>query len=218
VRRELRYRLLLAARSRAVLAPGVAWVFVLAGVYAYKPNEVRGSLGITALLLCPVTAWLAVALSHAEPAPQRELLAAAAGRRPAAALVLAAAAVAIVGAVLGVIDVAWPVVTHSFDRRPTVGDVAIGVLVHAGCAAYGAALGTLVGARVIARPAVAFAALAALAVLAAPLFALAPVLSPAAWAADAMLDGTAVAGPVIALAAHAAALTWLAALALRRIP
>jgi hypothetical protein len=216
--RELRYRLLLAARSRAVLAPAVAWVFVLAGVYAYKPNEVRGSLGITALLLCPITAWLAVALSHAEPAPQRELLAAAAGRRPAAALALAAGAVAIVGALLGVIDVAWPIVTHSFDRRASVGDVAAGLLVHAGCAAYGAALGTLAGARVIARPAVAFAVLAAVAVVAAPLFALAPALSPAAWTADAMLDGAAIAGPVVALAIHAAALTWLAAIALKRIP
>ncbi len=216
--RELRYRLLLAARSRAVLAPAVAWVFVLAGVYAYRPNEVRGSLGITALLLCPISAWLAVALSHAEPAPQRELLAAAAGRRPAAALVLATAAVAILGAVLGVIDVAWPIVSHAFDRRATVGDVAAGLLAHAGCAAYGAALGTLVGARMVARPAVAFVVLAALAVVAAPLFALAPALSPAAWTADAMLDGGTMAGPAVALAVHAAVITWLGATALKRIP
>jgi hypothetical protein len=218
VKRELRYRLLLAARSRAVLAPGVAWIFVLVGVYAYKPNDVRGSLGITALLLCPITAWLAVALSHAEPRPQRELVTAAAGRRPVAALALTTGAVAIFGAVLGVIDVAWPIVSHAFDRRATVSDVAVGLLVHAGCAAYGAALGTLVGARVVARPAVAFAVLAALAVVAAPLFALAPALSPAAWTADAMLDSSTIAGPVIALAVHAAVVTALAATALKRIP
>ena len=212
------YRLLLAGRSRAVLAPAVAGSFVLAGVYAYRPNEVRGSLGITALLLCPITAWLAVALSHAEPAPQRELLTAGAGQTPTQALTLAAGATATLGAVLGAIDVAWPIVTHAFDRTPTATDIVVGALAHAGCAAYGAALGTLVGARVVARPAIAFAILVALAVVSVPLFALAPVLSPAAWTADAMLDSAAIAGPVIALAAHAALVTALAALALKRIP
>jgi prolipoprotein diacylglyceryltransferase len=218
VTRELRYRLLLAGRSRAALAPAVAWVFVLAGVYAYHPNEVRGSLGITALLLCPITAWLAVALSHAEPAPQRELLTAAAGHTPTIALTLTAAATALLGAVLGLIDVAWPVVTHAFDHTPSVTDIVVGLLAHAGCAAYGAALGTLVGARVIARTAVAFAVLVALAIVSVPLFALAPVLSPAAWTADAMLNSAAIAGPVIALAAHAALVIAVAAAALKRIP
>jgi hypothetical protein len=218
VTRELRCRLLLAGRSRAALAPAVAWLFVLFGVYAYHPNEVRGSLGITALLLCPITAWLAVALSHAEPAPQRELLTAAAGRTPVAALALTGGAIAILGATLGVIDIAWPVVTHAFDRTPTTTDVVVGLLAHAGCAAYGAALGTLVGARVIARPAVAFAILVALAVVSVPLFALAPVLSPAAWTADAMLNDATIAGPELALAAHVALVTALAAAALRRIP
>ena len=76
----LRYHLLLAARSRAVLAPAAAWLFVLAGVYAYPPNDVGGSFAVTAGLLVPLSAWLAVALSHAEPAPQ--LRAARRGQRP----------------------------------------------------------------------------------------------------------------------------------------
>jgi hypothetical protein len=211
----LRYRVVLAARSRAVLAPAAAWLFVLAGVYAYKPNEVRGSLGITALLLVPVTAWLAVALSHAEPAPQRELLAA---ETAVASLVQAAAAVAVLGAILGAIDIAWPIAARSFDRHVTASDVAVAVLAHAGCAAYGAALGTLACARLIARPAVAFAALAAVAIVSVPLFELAPALSPAAWTADALLNGGAIAGPVVALAIHAVALVALAAAALRRVP
>jgi hypothetical protein len=143
---ELRYRVLLAARSRAALSPAVAWLFVLAGVYAYKPNEVRGSLGVTALLLVPITAWLAVSLSHAEPRPQRELIAAAQGRGPAEALVLAAAAIVSV-----------------------------------------------------------------------PLFELDPALSPAAWTADALLNGGAIAGPAIALAVHAVAVVALAAVALERV-
>jgi hypothetical protein len=218
VRRELHYRIVLAARSRAALAPAAAWLFVLAGVYAYKPNEVRGSLGITALLLVPVTAWLAVTLSHAEPAPQRELLAAAAGRSPAAALALSAGALAVLGAVLGAVDIAWPIAARSFDHHPSAADIATAILAHTGCAAYGAALGTLAGARLVSRPAVAFALLAAFAIVSVPLFELAPALSPAAWTADALLNGGAIAGPFAALAVHAAAAVALATGALKRVP
>jgi hypothetical protein len=214
---ELRYRVLLAARSRAALSPAVAWLFVLAGVYAYKPNEVRGSLGVTALLLVPITAWLAVSLSHAEQRPQRELIAAAQGRGPAEALVLAAAGVAVLGAVLGAIDIAWPLAARSFDQHPSAADIATAVAAHAGCAAYGAALGTLSCARLVARPAVAFAILAAAAIVSVPLFELDPALSPAAWTADALLDGGAIAGPAIALAVHAVAVVALAAVALERV-
>jgi hypothetical protein len=213
---ELRYRLLLAARSRAAIAPGVAWLFVLVGVYAYHTNEVRGSLGITALLLAPVTAWLAVALTHAEPAPQRELLTA--GDDPVRALARTAAAFALLGAALGAADIAWPIVSRAFDRPVTASDLVAGALAHAGCAAYGAALGTLTGARLIARPAVAFAILVATAIVAVPLFELAPALSPAAWTADAMLDAHAVLLPFLALAIHAVAVTAVAATALKRIP
>jgi hypothetical protein len=213
---ELRYRLLLAARSRAAIAPGVAWLFVLIGVYVYHPNEVRGSMGITALLLCPITAWLAIALTHAEPAPQRELLTA--GDDPVRALARTSAAFAVLGTALGAFDIAWPLVSHAFDRPFTASDLAAGALAHAGCAAYGAALGTLTGARLVARPAVAFASLAAAAIVAVPLFELAPALSPAAWTADTMLTAHAMLLPFVAAAVHALVLTALAATALKRIP
>jgi hypothetical protein len=213
---ELRYRLLLAVRSRAAIAPGVAWLFVLIGVYAYHPNDVRGSMGITALLLCPIAAWLAIALTHAEPAAQRELLTA--GDDPIHALARTAAAFAVLGTALGAVDIAWPLVSHAFDRPFTASDLAAGALAHTGCAVYGAALGTLTGARLVARPAVAFAVLAAAAIVAVPLFELAPALSPAAWTADTMLAEHAMVLPFAALAIHALALTALAATALKRIP
>ena len=210
----LRYHVLLAARSRAVLAPAAAWLFVLAGVYAYRPNDVGGSFAVTAALLVPLSAWLAVALSHAEPAPQRELLAA--GSDPVAALVRAARAVALLAAAAGAIDVAWPVISGAFDRDPTVGDIVGAVVAHTGCAVYGVALGTLVSARTVARTGVAFTALAAFAIAAVPLFDLSPALSPAAWTADALVDDRAVAAPVLALAVHAAVAVALTAWALRR--
>jgi hypothetical protein len=209
----LRYHMLLGARSRAPLAPAAAWLFVLAGVYAYRPNGVGGSFAVTAALLVPLSAWLAVALSHAEPGPQRELLAA--GSDPVTALVRAAWAVALLAAAAGAIDVAWPVISGAFDRDPAAGEILGAVVAHTGCAAYGVALGTLASARTVARPGVAFAALAAFAIAAVPLFDLAPVLSPAAWTADALLDDRAVAAPVLALAVHAAAVA-LTAWALRR--
>ena len=189
----IRYPVLLAARSRAALAPAAAWLFVLAGVYAYRPNDVGGSFAVTAALLVPLAAWLAVALSHAEPAPQRELLAA--DRDPVAALVRTAGAVALLAVAAGVIDVAWPVVTGAFERDPGAGDIVGAAIAHTGCAVYGALLGTVVSARFVARPGVAFAGLAAFAIAAVPLFELAPALSPAAWTADALLDERALAAP-----------------------
>jgi hypothetical protein len=207
----IRYRVLLAARSRAALAPAAAWLFVLAGVYAYRPNEPGESFAVTAVLLVPLSAWLAVALSHAEPAPQRELLAA--GHDPVAGLVRGALAVALIAVIAGAVDVAWPIVSGAFDDRVAV----IGPLAaHLGCAVYGVALGTLASARTIARPGVAFGVLSALAIAAVPLFDLAPALSPAAWAADALLDGRAVVAPVLGLAVHAGAAVALTAWAMRR--
>jgi hypothetical protein len=213
-RHAIRYRLLLAARSRAALAPVAAWLFVLVGVYAYRPNDVGGSFAVTAFALVPLAAWLAVALSHAEPAPQRELLSA--GRTPVAALAGGVAATALLALVAGAIDVAWPSLTGAFERDPSATDVAGALAAHAGAAAYGTALGTLASARLIARPGVAFAALVAFAVLAVPRFDVAPVLSPAAWATEALLDERSAALPTAALLAHAAATVALAGWALRR--
>jgi hypothetical protein len=210
----IRYRVLLAARSRAALAPAAAWLFVLAGVYAYRPNDVGGSFAVTAALLVPLSAWFAVALSHAEPAPQRELLTAGAG--PVAGLVRGAAAIALPAVAAGGIDVAWPVLTGAFEPDPGTADVVGAVAAHVACALYGVAVGTLASARIVSRPGVAFALLTAFAIAAVPLFDLAPVLSPAAWTADALLDGRAVALPAVVLALHAAAAGALAAWALRR--
>jgi len=63
------------------------------------------------------------------------------------------------------------------------------------------------GARFIARTAVAFALLVAVAIVSVPLFELAPVLSPTASTAADLIDGNAALLPAAALAIHAAALT-----------
>jgi hypothetical protein len=55
------------ARSRAVLAPVAAYLFVLLGVYAYRPNEVDATYAFTAVAMTPVAAWLAASAAFAEP-------------------------------------------------------------------------------------------------------------------------------------------------------
>ena len=88
-----------------------------------------------------------------------------------------------------------PVISGAFDRDPAVGDILGAVVAHTGCAVYGVAIGTLVSARTVARTGVAFAALAAFAIAAVPLFDLSPALSPTAWTADVLVDGNAPSPP-----------------------
>jgi hypothetical protein len=162
----IRHQLAVLVRTRAALAPAAAFLFVLLGVYAYRGSGVGSTYAFTALLLCPVMAWLAAAAAFAEPLTQQQVAMAAAGgpRRALRGRVLALAAV-------------------------------------------GAGL--------------AFVVIVVYAVLAVPLYDLAPVLSPVAWLAASLTDaaphtlGAAVVlGALVALVQSALAL--VAGEALRR--
>ena len=174
-------------RTRAALAPLAAFVFVLLGVYAYRPNGVGSTYAFTALTLCPVVAWMAAAAAFAEPLTQQQVATAAAGGRRRALLgrVLALGGV---GAVLAAIDVALPAIFGLFDRTPALADLAAAALAHLACAALGVALGLLATPPAARRPPAAFMVIVAYAVLAVPLYDLAPVLSPAAWLAATLND------------------------------
>ena len=54
----IRHQLAVLVRTRAALAPAAAFLFVLLGVYAYRGSGVGSTYAFTALLLCPVMAWL----------------------------------------------------------------------------------------------------------------------------------------------------------------
>ena len=142
-------------RTRAALAPLAAFVFVLLGVYAYRPNGVGSTYAFTALTLCPVVAWMAAAAAFAEPLTQQQVAMAAAGGRRRALLgrVLALGGV---GALLAALDVALPAIFGLFDRTPALADLAAAALAHLACAALGVALGLLATPPAARRPPAAF--------------------------------------------------------------
>ena len=132
-------------------------------------------------------AWLAAAAAFAEPLTQQQVAMAAAGgpRRALRGRVLALAGV---GAVLALVDVAFPALFGLFDRTPALADLAAAALAHVACAALGVGLGLLAVPPAARRPHAAFMVIVAYAVLAVPLYDLAPVLSPVAWLAATLTD------------------------------
>jgi hypothetical protein len=215
-----RHQLAVLLRTRAALAPIAAFAFVLLGVYAYRPNEVGPTYAITALLLCPITAWLAAAAAFAEPPSHQQMAIAAAGGlgRALRGRVLA---LAVAAGALGAIDVCFPVIFRLFKPRPVAADLAAAVLAHGACAALGIGLGLLAVPPAARRPPAALLVVAAYAIVAVPLYDLAPVLSPAAWlaatltdAAPRVLHGAVVVATIAALVQAAIALA--AGEALRR--
>jgi hypothetical protein len=183
----IRLQLAVLLRTRAALAPLAAFVFVLLGVYAYRDSGVGPTYAFTALALCPIVAWLAAAAAFAEPLTQQQMAMAAAGG-PGRALRGRVLALAGAGALLALVDVAFPALLGLFDRTPGLVDLAAAALAHAGCAALGLALGLLAVPPAARRPPAAFMVIVAYAVLAVPLYDLAPVLSPAAWLAATLTD------------------------------
>ena len=129
-----------------------------------------------------MVAWLAAAAAFAEPLTQQQVAMAAAGgpRRALRGRVLALAGV---GAALAFVDVAFPAVFGLFDRTPGLADLGAAALAHVACAALGIGLGLLAAPPAARRPNAAFVVIAVYAVLAVPLYDLAPALSPVAWLA-----------------------------------
>ena len=154
---RFRYWLRLAARSYGVLAPLAVVLLFLTGVYAYKPNEVGPTWGLTALGLFPLTTWLVLAVLRAEPDPQRALRVAATGGWREAWRAQAALVAAFV-VVLAITFVVFPIVTGSFDRPVQLGDLAGGSLAHVVCATCGGAFGVLLAPPRVQRAAVPFGA------------------------------------------------------------
>ena len=180
----IRHQLAVLVRTRAALAPAAAFLFVLLGVYAYRGSGVGSTYAFTALLLCPVMAWLAAAAAFAEPLTQQQVAMAAAGG-PRGALRGRVLALAAVGAGLAFVDVAFPAL---FDRTPGLADLGAAALAHLACATLGIGLGLLVAPPAARRPNAAFVVIVVYAVLAVPLYDLAPVLSPVAWLAATLTD------------------------------
>jgi hypothetical protein len=177
-----RHQLAVLLRTRTALAPIFVFAFVLLGVYAYRPNEVGPTYAVTALVLCPVVAWLAAAAAFAEPPSHQQMVMAAAGG-PDRALRGRVVALAAVAGALALADVVLPAVFGLFRPRPVAADLVAGALAHGGCAALGIGLGLLAVPPTARRPPAAFVLVAVYAIVAVPLYDLAPILSPVAWLA-----------------------------------
>ena len=186
----IRHQFAVLLRTRAALAPIAAFAFVLLGVYAYRPNEVGPTYAVTALILCPVAAWLAAATAFAEPSTHQQMTVAAVGG-PGPALRGRVLGLAAVVAMLAVLDVCLPAIFGLFKPRPVAADLAAGALAHLACAALGLGLGLLAVPPTARRPPAAFVLLAVYAILAVPLYDVAPVLSPVAWLAATLTDASA---------------------------
>jgi hypothetical protein len=135
----VRLGLVAAVASRSALAAGVAWLAVLAAVYATDPGPALTAMAVTALALFPLAAWLGAALLHALDRGLRAVLAAAMGRGRALLADLLVCLLAVVAA--GALGVLAAVL---FDpHRPTPRDALVGGGLHVVCGAAGVALALL---------------------------------------------------------------------------
>ena len=206
-----------------MLPPLAATLFLVIGVYAYRPNEPRATFAVTALMACGLAAWTVGAILAGEPDAQSDMATAALGGRAARAG-LEAVLTATAATVLTVVFVAYPLVFVAFGAdtlfRPHVraGDVVAAVLAHLCCGVLGGAVGVLFAPPRLTRRATAIAAVvAALLVLVAVSAVLGPVGGPVAMA-QAMTDARAgtVTGGVLLAGASCLALAGAAVIGATR--
>lgn len=124
------YELSLLLRSHRWIAPAV--LFVL-GVFGLGGATLRHGAGLgpglawSALVLVPVEAWLTRSMLTAEPAASRACVAAAGGPRRTQLAALIAPAV--VGAVFGLVGIAWQVFRLGVPRAVGTNAIRVGELI-----------------------------------------------------------------------------------------
>ncbi|HEY8584125.1 MAG TPA: hypothetical protein VIL49_14315, partial [Capillimicrobium sp.] len=155
----MRLWLTLLARSGRFVGPLAAEILLLLLVYAYAGNPVRDSYGATALYLAALGAWMGLAALDVDAPSVRDLARVRRGRVRADAERLAAALAVVAG--MALLATAAPALAGAFDRPPSAGDLAAGLLAHLACGAVGLGVAACVARPTIARPALAAAAAAA---------------------------------------------------------
>jgi hypothetical protein len=139
----LRYAAVDWVRSQRWLPPTLILLVTLLVITTADGRTVAG-YGVTSALLFPLTAWLTVGALNSEEPEQRWVTSVTAGGL--GRVIAARVTVALVWAwLLGLLAVTWPLLLEDPSRKG--GDVLVGLLAHAICAAGGAGLGV-----VLARP------------------------------------------------------------------
>jgi hypothetical protein len=172
----IRYQLSLLLRSYRWIPPAVLFVLGVIGLGgATMPNGAGLSEGLawSALILVPVAAWLTRSMLTAEPPEARACVAAAGGPRRAQLAALTAAAV--VGLALGLLGVAWELVSLGVPRSAAsngiepgllLSDVGGGLAAGLVCLLVGSAVAAFLNPPVVRRPAAAMLATTGAVVLA----------------------------------------------------
>jgi hypothetical protein len=127
-------------RSQRFLLPMLLYVILLAPLLNGDPGPPPRLWTITALLLCPVSCWLAVTVANTEDPTQRQVTIAAAGG-PTRVAVGVLITCLLADAVLVAIAMCWPMLTTAY-AFPTPA-VTAGVLAHLAVAGTGTAVGLL---------------------------------------------------------------------------
>lgn len=127
-------------RSQRFLLPVFLYVLVLAPLFNGDPGPPPQLWTVSAVVLYPVSCWLAVTVANTEDPVQRQVTIAAAGGpwRVAAGVLLTCL---LADAVLVAIAVGWPVLATSYGFP--VPAVAAGVCAHVAVAATGTGVGLL---------------------------------------------------------------------------
>ena len=126
----------IALTSWRLLAPLTVTVFLVLGVYAYRPNGVQESFAVTSVLSAFVCAWLVVAAERGLDQTATAILTVAAGG-PAKARRGRLALVAVTACFVTALFIAWPTSSDAFDRTPGAGDILAGSLSHMACGIFG---------------------------------------------------------------------------------
>lgn len=140
--------------SQRFLPPLVTYLGFLAIMYAFPPGPILPAYGLTAALILPISAWLAITLHNAEdPLQATVTLVNGDGYRR---VLLGKTIVAVASLVaLTVTALVWPMVSHAQLYAP--GDVTAGFIAHLTCGLTGIALGTCCTRPIIKRQGYAFA-------------------------------------------------------------
>lgn len=127
-------------RSQRFLLPMLLYVGLLAPLLSGEPGPPPQLWTFTALVLCPVSCWLAVTVANTEDTTQRQVTIAAAGgpTRVAVGVLLTCL---LADVVLIAVAICWPIFksAHTFPRPA----VLAGVLTHVAVAGFGTATGLL---------------------------------------------------------------------------
>jgi hypothetical protein len=192
-------------RSQRVLLPVILYAGVLAVLYGGDPGPLPAPWAASALVLYPVSTWLALVVANSEEPPARLVTVAAAGG-PGRVVAATLAVVLVADVLLSAAATVWPMLVSRYPVPPDA--LPLGFCTHLAAAATGTAVGLLVARPLITRIGWSFC-FAAVAVTAT---AVQPWLPPVGTAVRAVTNGSAApwaqAVLAVVLAGAAAVVVW----------